>query len=85
MIVSTYIVKKGDTLSQIAAKYNTTVNEIAKLNNIVDVNRISVGQALKLPQALDTSDKSVIAALSQCVEDIENLQSFKNLMNMMGV
>lgn len=42
----TYTVKKGDTLSAIARKYNTTVSAIAKLNNIQNTNLIYVGQVL---------------------------------------
>lgn len=41
-----YTVKKGDTLRAIAKKYGTTVNSIAKLNNIKNVNLIYVGQVL---------------------------------------
>jgi len=44
----TYTVKRGDTLSAIARKYNTTVAALAKLNNIKNVNVINVGQVLKL-------------------------------------
>ena len=44
----TYIVKSGDTLDEIAKKYNTTVNSIAKKNNIKDVNKIYIGQVLKI-------------------------------------
>ena len=42
----TYVVKSGDTLSQIALNYNTTVEEIAYLNNIRNVNLIYPGQIL---------------------------------------
>ena len=42
-----YIVKSGDTLSQIAQKYNTTVQKIKDLNNLKS-NIIYVGQKLKL-------------------------------------
>lgn len=42
-----YAVKAGDTLSSIAAANNTTVAELAKKNNIADVNMIGVGQNLK--------------------------------------
>ena len=42
----THKVVKGDTLSAIAKKYGTTVNAIAKLNNIKNVNLIYVGQVL---------------------------------------
>lgn len=45
---ATYTVKRGDTLSAIARKYNTTVAALAKLNNIKNVNVINVGQVLKL-------------------------------------
>lgn len=45
---ATYTVKRGDTLSAIAKKYNTTVATLAKLNNIKNVNVINVGQVLKL-------------------------------------
>lgn len=42
----TYTVKKGDTLTKIAKAYNTTVNAIAELNNIANVNLIYEGQKL---------------------------------------
>lgn len=45
---SYYTVKKGDTLSEIAQKYDTTVNELVKKNNIKDKNKIYVGQKIKL-------------------------------------
>jgi len=43
-----YIVKKGDTLSKIAKENNTTVQELKKLNNIEDVNKIIPGQKIKI-------------------------------------
>jgi len=47
---TTYKVKKGDTLSGIAAKFGTTVKVLAKLNKISDPRTIHVGQVLKLPK-----------------------------------
>ena len=44
-----YTVVKGDTLSEIAQKYGTTVDTLAQLNGIKDPNLIVVGQVLKLP------------------------------------
>lgn len=41
-----YIVKEGDTLSELAKKYNTTVAKLVKLNNITNPDRIYVGQKL---------------------------------------
>lgn len=43
-----YTVKSGDTLSAIALKYNTTVSNLASLNNIKNVNLIYVGQVLRI-------------------------------------
>ena len=42
----TYIVQKGDSLSTIAKKYNTTVSAIANKNNIKNPNKIYVGQKI---------------------------------------
>lgn len=41
-----YIVKRGDTLNKIARNYGTTVNQIAKVNGIKNVNLIYIGQRL---------------------------------------
>ena len=43
-----YTVKRGDTLSAIAAKYGTTVKAIAAENGIKNVNLIYVGQKLRI-------------------------------------
>lgn len=43
-----YTVKKGDTLSEIAARYHTTVQSIASKNNIKNVNLIYPGQVFKI-------------------------------------
>jgi GH24 family phage-related lysozyme (muramidase) len=43
-----YIVKSGDTLSEIAVKHKTTVAILKKKNMIKDVNLIRVGQKIKL-------------------------------------
>ena len=46
--VTDYIVNTGDTLSAIAARNKTTVSDLARINAISDVNKIKVGQKLKL-------------------------------------
>lgn len=47
-VETVYVVKKGDTLSEIAQKHNTTYQALAKLNNIKDPDKIYVGQKLKI-------------------------------------
>lgn len=49
IVTKSYTVKKGDTLSGIAKKYNTTVNAIANANSIKNVNLIYPGQVLSIP------------------------------------
>ena len=46
---ATYKVKGGDTLSAIAARFDTTVRVLVDLNGIADPSRLKVGQVLKLP------------------------------------
>ena len=43
-----YTVEEGDTLSQLALRFKTTVEDIAKLNNIQNINLIYVGEKLKI-------------------------------------
>ena len=49
-----YIVQSGDTLAVIADKFNSTVDDIVKQNNLADANSIFVGQTLKIPVNLVT-------------------------------
>lgn len=45
---STYKVKSGDTLSEIAVKNNTSTKKLQSINNISNPNKIYVGQSIKL-------------------------------------
>ncbi len=44
-----YTVVAGDTLYLLAQLFNTTVNELVRVNNIADPNRIQVGTVLTIP------------------------------------
>ncbi len=44
-----FTVRPGDSLAKIASKLGTTVEALAQANGITDVNKIKVGQVLKLP------------------------------------
>ena len=51
----TYYVVKGDTLRKIAAKFNTTVDALLRLNpQIINPNIIYVGQAIVIPAGTST-------------------------------
>ena len=51
----TYVVQKGDSLWSIANANNTTVDEIANLNDL-DTNTIYVGQILQIPNSGDLQE-----------------------------
>ena len=48
---TTYVVQPGDTLSQIARSFNTSVTAIAVANNLSNPNLIYAGQTLVIPTA----------------------------------
>lgn len=70
-----YIIKKGDTLSEIALSYKTTVAELCSINHIENPNVIHVGQILKIPDA----SKTVEECLIDCLNAIDLLPEFKKL------
>lgn len=45
-----YFVKPNDTLWKIAKKFKSTIEDIARVNGIEDVNKINVGQQLYIPK-----------------------------------
>ena len=51
----TYTVKSGDTRSEIAEKYNTTVEKLAAKNNIKDIHLIYVDQVLVIEGTASTA------------------------------
>lgn len=65
-----YKVIKGDTLTKIAKKYNTTVNELVRLNDIKNKNLIYIGQELKVPNKL-TYFKKYIGSTKSIVDEMQ--------------
>ena len=55
----TYTVKSGDTLSEIAEKYNTTAEKLAAKNNIKDIHLIYVDQVLVIEGTASTAAPAV--------------------------
>lgn len=56
---TTYIVKNGDTLSDIARRYQVELGQLVSLNNIKNPNRLSVGQVLEIP-AIGAGDRQPV-------------------------
>ena len=47
---STYVVRPGDTLTQIGLRYGVTVQTLASVNTLSDPSRLTPGQVLKIPR-----------------------------------
>lgn len=80
-----YVVKSGDTLYKIAQNYNTTVDELKKVNNLT-TNTLSVGQLLKIPSpisepAIYTVQKgdSLYSIANKFNTTVDKLKSLNNL------
>ena len=73
---NTYTVQRGDTLSEIAARFGTTVNELVRLNNIADRDRIYPGQVLILRESGSVTPPS--GAVTYTVQRNDNLTEIAN-------
>ena len=58
-----YIVKKDDTLWKIAKQFGSTVDDIARVNGIEDVNKVLVGQKLFIPRYVKTGGNRIDASM----------------------
>ena len=50
-----HTVRRGETLSTIAARYGVTVGAIARANNLADPNHVVIGSRLTIPSGRSTS------------------------------
>ena len=73
----TYTVQKGDTLSAIAKKNGTTVDEIVSKNGIQDANKISIGQNLTINETTEetTEPSATTEAAVESTQSTESTQS----------
>ncbi|AKQ69541.1 Membrane-bound lytic murein transglycosylase D precursor [Myxococcus hansupus] len=58
---TSYRIRQGDTLTSIARRNNTTVDALARANNIRDPDRIITGKTLTIPGARDGFDAAANA------------------------
>lgn len=64
-----YVVERGDSLSVIAARFNTSVSELVSLNQLASRNRIQIGQRLLLPQDNANAQQLAAAVGEKALED----------------
>ena len=83
-----YTVKSGDTLYSIARKYNLSVDELKRLNNLTS-NSLSIGQKLKISTTLDDTETTYTVVKGDTLYgiankfgvNVNNLKDINNLSN----
>ena len=56
---TTYVVRKGDTLTKIAHRFNVSVLQLMQENQLKNKNKLSVGQVLSIPQGSSSAESSL--------------------------
>ena len=73
-----YTVQKNDSLYSIAKKYDTTVNELIKINNL-NSNNLSIGQNLKIPETYNKENSIKLPNyINYIVQKGDNLYTIAN-------
>lgn len=76
-----YTVKKGDSLYEIAKKYNTSVDAIKRYNNLT-TNNLSIGQKIRIPCNIEDNDDTVMPKyISYTVKAGDNLYNIAKKYN----
>ena len=73
-----YKVKRGDTLTKIAREYDTTVQSIARENDIRNINRIYVGEVLRIRSNIDRTPTAVKTYTVKQGDTIRSIASKNN-------
>ena len=73
---NTYVVQNGDTLWNIAKRFDTTVAEIKRLNNLTS-DALTIGQVLELP-----NNEEVVTETTYTVKSGDTLWKIANQFNM---
>ena len=73
-IPKVYVVQEGDTVSEIAEKYNLKTADVLKLNNLNWDSTILPGQKLKLQESKGTKAKTTAQNTTSTVTDSQSVQ-----------
>lgn len=65
-----YIIKRGDTLSEIAEKYSVSVGQIARLNKISNIDLIYAGERIVIPEAGTADERLYIVRRGDTLSEI---------------
>ena len=74
-----HVVEAGETLSSIAALYDTTIQEIQALNDISSPDLIRIGDKLRVSQASEKPDPTVSASSPPRVHTVESGETLSEI------
>lgn len=75
-----YTVQRGDTLSEIAVTYNTTVNTLKQFNNIHDADKIDANQKIKVGKYYVVKKGDTLSEIAEEHHTtVAQLQAFNNI------
>jgi len=74
----TYTVKSGDNLYSIAKKYNTTVNELTTVNNLLN-NNLSIGQKILVPTGKENVEEIYTTYIVKSGDTLYNISNKYNV------
>ncbi|MGD2173579.1 MAG: LysM peptidoglycan-binding domain-containing protein [Gammaproteobacteria bacterium] len=74
-----HTVARGDTLSEIAAAYDTRVSTLVALNSLSSSNRIRAGQRIRLPAAGPAPEAQLAAAIAPSVPTVASQPAMEAL------
>ena len=69
------VVKAGDTVSELALKYNTTIDAIQQANKLQDVNLIFVGQQQAQPAQAAPQAQTQVQAAQPAQQQTQQVQT----------
>ena len=73
------VVAAGETLTEIAHQYGTTVDALATLNNLADPNQVAIGSVLMIPEAGGSATATPASATSGVTVTISPGQTLTSL------
>lgn len=82
---TTIIIQRGDTLTELAIKYNTTVARLVELNNIANPNLIYAGESLIVPSGENTQGNNQNSTSGQTIYIVQKGDTLNKIAASYGI